>query len=778
MEADIGRDLLLFNRMLINLIRFSKMKQLLSVILLVLLCTFATYAEDQWRILTDTRNVRHLLLLDGSLWCATRGGLVEFDPIDEQFTTFNPIDGLADVNINQLIADESGGFWMLLENRMMQRFEPGEGVTHTISRMAQESGISRLRDMVVDTRGLFVATNRGVARMSYVAHIDRWIWLTDYTQLGMFPTEQPVTAVAVLGDELWAATAVGIAKGDLNSPDPLTWTNYTTADGLVGNSIKDIIVFNGHLIAVTGGGLSQWNGDHWSLFSNNQNVLRLCIYNDSLRAVVRGGVATWDGSDWIQVDRSWIESVLWDDDNRLWAGMASNNVVNGGLALAVDDVWIDYPMDSPCTNVVDAFGFTTGGDLLMVGGRSGGQYGLSRWDGFHWRIWTNPTWDDDIFSTNHRSVIADLDDGVWVGTFGGGIARYNPDETVDIYDYTPETGNRLQNSSSVPRWTISPALEMDESGNVWIINYDAIDGNILVCIPRDFVRNPAPDKEWYYFHRSFFNNYPYFELIAVDGRGRKWLASSATAPSPVQGVYVFDDNGTLDDPSDDRSWGPLSGLNFGAVLSLTWDPAGYIWVGSLDGAYYINADVSDPASQSFTRLYPLRDMQVNCVAIDPNGNKWFGTTFGVTVLDPDLFTIRRNITNNYPDLLPMETVRRIAIDPLTGWAYFGTDNGTAALFTPYRDYGQSISSVTIEPNPFNPNQGHLYFTGSSLADNASAKIFTPDGRLVRTLNNEQAALGWNGRNNDNHPVADGIYLIVTCNNNGQAAQGKVAVIWE
>ncbi|MDP8229372.1 MAG: hypothetical protein P9M15_07965 [Candidatus Electryoneaceae bacterium] len=754
------------------------MKRKLSVVLLLLICAFATYAEDQWQILTDTRNVRDLLYFGGSVWCATRGGLVEFDRVEEQYTTFNPVDGLADVNINRLIDDGSGGFWMLFENRMMQRFEPGVGVTHTISRMARESGISRLRDVAVDTRGLFVATNRGIARMSYAAHIDRWVWLTDYTQLGTFPTEQHVEAVAVLDDELWAATAVGIAKGDLNSPDPLTWTNYTTADGLEGNDVDDIIVFDGRIIAVTGGGLSQWDGDGWSLFSDNRNVLRTYIYNDSLRAVVRGGVATWDGSDWVKVDRSWIESVVWDDENRLWVGLASNDVVGGGLALAVDDDWVDFPMNSPCTNVVDAFAFASDGDLLMVGGRSGGQYGLSRWNGFHWQIWTTPTYDEGIFSRSHRSVIADLDDGVWVGTFGGGIARYNPDETVDIYDYTPETGSRLQNSSSVPRWTITPAVTMDESGNVWVVNYDASDGNILVCIPRDFVQNPESDNDWYYFHRSYFNNYPYFELIAVDGRGRKWLASSATAPSPVQGVYVFDDNGTLDDPSDDRSYGPITGLNFGRVLSITWDPAGYIWVGSLDGAYYINADVSDPASQSFTWLYPLGRNQINCVAIDPNGNKWFGTTHGVTVLDPDLFTIRRDITTDYPDLLPMKTVRRVAIDPRTGWAYFGTDNGTAAMFTPYRDYGQSISSVSIEPNPFNPNRGRLYFTGSSLAGNASAKLFSPDGRLVRTLNSEEAALGWDGRNNDNHPVADGIYLIVTYNDNSQAAQGKVAVIWE
>ncbi len=758
-----------------------KMVKLLVGIIVGLSLTISAHA-DEWRMLTDKRSVRDLLYMDNKLWIASSGGLSEFDTERKTFSSWSLIDNLAGVGIQQLAPDGADAFWIAYDNRMLQRFECDGGVTHTVAQLSQESEISSLNDIAINNHGIFVATSRGVALLNYHEHITGYRVKTDYTQLGSFTTKQSVNAVGLQGDKLWVGTDIGVACGDLDSPDPLTWLNYTVDDGLSGNRVRDLIIFEDKVVIATDGGVSTWDGARWSTISQRRDLKHFILSGDTLRAYFTNGYVTWNGSDWEETSSNGITSLVLDEQGNIWTGTTNNGNTAGGVSTLSDTGWVNYLPDGPNTNSVLCFEFATNGDLLIGGGRSGGEFGLSRYIGDHWQTWTAPQYQNNFFTKQTVSIAIDHEEGIWAGSFGGGIARFNPDETITYYDGSPETGAKLAFSGEVGvlTWTITPAVATDPDGNIWVVNHSAEDGNTLVCIPNDFISSPSPEKDWYYFHRSLFNNFPYFERIAIDDRGRIWLASNANSTSvqSIIGVYVLDPNGTPDDPSDDKVWKNLSGMNSGQVNSLVWDPAGYIWAGAIDGAYYIETDRSDLDGLSFTQLYPLRDVQVNAITIDSRGNRWFGTNFGVTVLDVDLFTVRRSITTNYPDFLPAETVRAISIDPQTGWSYIATDAGTAALLTPYRDYGQSISSVTIEPNPFNPNRGVMYFTGSSLAKSASVKILTPDGRLVRNMSNNDAALGWDGRDNNGKSVADGVYLILAYNDEGQAAQGKVAVIWK
>lgn len=754
-------------------------KRLVVILFLGLILPVLSYA-DEWRTLTDKRNVRDLLFLDGYLWLATSGGLAGFDVERKEFTSYSLLDGLAGIGISQLVADNDNGIWLLFDNRVVQRFEPENGITHTITQLSQETDISSLNDIAISEFGIHIATNRGVVLLSYEQHIDRWVVKTGYTKLGSFPVMTFANCVQIKGDKLWVGTDIGLACGDLTSAAPLTWQNYDVQSGLPGNSMIDLIELDDRILAATNGGISSWDGSSWTLFSSRADIKQFSPGNDSLRAVIRNGVITWNENDWDVNTRISTTDAAFDAFGNLWAGISNDGRSESGISLYSDSVWVNFQPEGPNTNSVDAIAFTGNGDMIFGGGRGEGEFGISRFDGTNWRRWTRPTDTEAIFSRQIQSIAIDHQGGIWAGSFGGGIARFNPDSTITFYDHSDETGARLANSEDVPSWTITPAVATDPFGNVWVVNHSASDGNTLVCIPRDYIESPSEDKEWYYFHRSLFNNFPYFERIAIDGRGRVWLASNATSTAiqSILGVYVLDPNGTPEDPSDDKSWRKLPGLNSGQVNSLAWDPAGYIWAGSVDGAYYIEADQANLADLSFSRIYSLRDVQINCVAIDPRGNRWFGTNFGVTVLDVDMFTISRTITSTFPDYLPSDNVRQIAIDPGSGWAYIATDEGTAALFTPYRDYGDKMSSLTIEPNPFNPNRGKLYFTGNSLAGSGSVKIFTPDGRLVRSLDNSQAALGWDGRDIRSNKIADGVYLLLAYNDSGNALQGKVAVIWK
>jgi len=744
---------------------------------------FSNALCEEWRLFTNFRALRDIAYAQGSLWGASGGGLVELTP-DSVFNCRTTLDGLGGVGVRCLAVDADDGIWLAFDNRLVQRFQPGQGLTYTIYTLAQEAGISSINRIVAGAGDIFLATNRGIARLKYNAGSDRWIWLEEYRRFGS--AVNPEARDLFLQDDslLWAATNAGVVVGSLHNPnlvDGGSWRLWTTSDRLPANDVKALTLFNNKIYAATTGGVARLDADNvWRVFDYQTIISRLYTRNGRLLSVSAIGMRIWSSDGVPQIfDRRGLTSLTTDGAGRIYGGLTVSYQCRGGVGAFQDSAWRDFVPDGASSNLILAFAFAPNGEIVMAGGREPGEYGLTGWDGNQWRRWTLPEYQGLPFWFQPRALTFDLDGGLWVGSFMGGLARLNPDSSIDYYNHSQETGARLIGyGSSQPEIdrVLTPSVAVDLNGNVWTVNRGAANGRVLVCIPRDFIQDPQPDKEWIYFHRSLFGNYPHFDLIAIDAGNRKWIASTDPSSIAGRGVYVLDDRGTLNDPADDIVKGPIAGLNSPQLLSLAYDPDGYIWGGSIDGAYYVNAKALDLSNAQFSSVYWLRDIGINTIAIDPAGNKWFGSDFGITILASDLFTALRRITADPPDRLPDPKVLSIAIDPKTGWAYIGTNNGTAALRTAYRDFGQRIQALEIEPNPFNPNTGLLLFKGSSLAGGAEASIFTPDGRLVRRLSHFQAALGWDGNTDDGQPSADGIYLILTHNSSGQTSRGKIALI--
>lgn len=461
-------------------------------------------------------------------------------------------------------------------------------------------------------------------------------------------------------------------------------------------------------------------------------------------------------------------------------GSSRNSASPGGVVVWEEEGWRHRLPSGPITNFARGISVTRRGEVLLVGGRGGGEFGLSRWDG---RIWKNnfAPQDTEFFYQYYTfSVCEDRRGDIWVGSFMGGVAWFREDTTL-FFNHFPHTGARLigySNSSPEIDLVLAPAIALDSWGNVWIANRGAVDGRVLVCVPSEFIEDPSPERDWIYFHRNLFGNYPHFDVLEVDGRGRVWIASTDPTAIAGRGVYVLDHKGTLNDRGDDLIWGPLSGLGSPQIFDLTYDPAGYMWAGSIDGAYWVSTQTSDLTNASFTSIYPLRNVSVNAIAVDPKGNKWFGTDFGVLVIASDLFTLLHTYSVEPSQPLPASRVTALGFEPTTGRVWIGTEEGTLVLRTSYRDFGPRLVGLTVEPNPFNPFQGLLYFTGSSLAGDASVTILTADGGVVRRLSHSEAAWGWDGRDARGRWVSDGVYIVVAHNSQGEVARTKVAIVKE
>jgi len=206
-----------------------------------------------------------------------------------------------------------------------------------------------------------------------------------------------------------------------------------------------------------------------------------------------------------------------------------------------------------------------------------------------------------------------------------------------------------------------------------------------------------------------------------------------------------------------------------------------MWVGTPAGVRYFYPVEDLTQLQGIDLILPMVQ-SVRAIGVDPQNNKWFGTTAGVSVLAADNYTWLINYTNfegAFPSPLPGDNVQAIAFDVGRGYAYLGTDKGLARLQTPYKGMGTTVTSVSVWPNPFvlSPSgDSRLYFDPSGLDENTGIKIYTIAGLLVQHLNLSQINSGWDGRNSNNELVGSGIYLVLAYSTDGSASVSKVAVI--
>lgn len=82
------------------------------------------------------------------------------------------------------------------------------------------------------------------------------------------------------------------------------------------------------------------------------------------------------------------------------------------------------------------------------------------------------------------------------------------------------------------------------------------------------------------------------------------------------------------------------------------------------------------------------------------------------------------------------------------------------------------------PVPFKPSAGHTRITFTGLTRQASVKIYTISGELVRSLqkNDVYDFIEWDAKNSRGRNVASGVYFY-TVKGGGETASGKLMIIW-
>lgn len=239
----------------------------------------------------------------------------------------------------------------------------------------------------------------------------------------------------------------------------------------------------------------------------------------------------------------------------------------------------------------------------------GTMYGLVKYDGKSFRIYNNNP--DDAASISFDDIVSLYEDShnyIWIGTWGGGLNRFDPSSgkfTRFISDNTEK-----EHISDNIIWTICE----DNDGNLW---FGTETGGLNKYIPQknQFIEYSHSENN----PGSISANSIHY--IYKDSRGTLWIGSRT-------GISRFDKsrNSFINYQITDKSNDGASGVN-----SILEDKNGTLWVGSAKGIYTFNA-----ISGKFIKMNipQLNDTYIFSICGGRDDFLWLGSTRGLFRFNP------------------------------------------------------------------------------------------------------------------------------------------------
>ena len=382
------------------------------------------------------------------------------------------------------------------------------------------------------------------------------------------------------------------------------------------------------------------------------------------------------------------------------------------------------------------------------------------WTNLHWG--NNPVLEEEKISDFICCATDPRDTAVtYVGTWGSGVLKFQSNKYVRKFDHNTDSCT-LEPWIQDTRYVMICGMAFDSKGNLWVANSGA--NNLLSVMDRNGV--------WRSFNLGGTNSGIDIASMIIDQNDYKWIVRRAGNDDKI---IVFNDNGTLDNTDDDevvslRCISGQGGISGTSVNCVAVDRDGVVWVGTDSGPCYYSdpkklfgtapydaSVVLVPRNDGTDQADPLfNEIKVLSIAVDGNNNKWFGLESGVYELTPDCRTEVLHFNADNSPLLD-NSVNTMAIND-DGEVFFGTNSGLISYKGFATPGGDTNTDVMVYPNPVRPGfNGYVGIKG--LVEDALVRITTVDGSFVTELVAEGGQAVWDCTNVNGQKVLPGIYLV-------------------
>ena len=728
-----------------------------------------------WRSHLPYSNASKLVISGNKVYCSTDGGLFYYNTSDNSIETISKENGLSDTEISALGYSEEYGITIIAYSNANLDLIQNNKVTNIsdILRYSQIIGDKQIYHIFIKDEFAYLSTGFGIVILNL---LEKEIAQTCI--IGDGGSQIKVNGTSIEGDMIFAVTDQGVYSADLSMPnlnlqDYQFWKRETGIPNF-NKKFNCISSANGKVYVsyqsgVFGGDkLYFWDGNLWnallSFADDNFNYLSEWNGNLVISALYHVHIHFANGDNQTVFINSpkcaFIDnnSIIWAADSELGLVKKPLNEVNASV----------ISPNGPSTTKVSDIAIS-GNILYSVPGARNSDYNNQFTNG-EVNIFKDNRWSNikkNIYKDYYRVAIDPVDpEHYFIASWGYGLFEFRGDSLYEIYK---EDNSSLQTIIPGDFYRLG-GLTFDISGNLWVTNSS-------VSRPLSVLKK---NGDWVSFDLNNLQTAPHMGDIIVSQSGYKWMILSGG-----RGLFVVDDNGTIDNEDDDRYAKVDVKDEFNAIItndifSIAEDRDGNIWLGTNKGilVYYNPNAVFDGENFYAKPIYIPRKNDpekgsdallvtesVSAIAIDGANRKWLGTkNSGVSLVSDDGLTQLYNFTAENSPLLA-NSISSIAINDISGEVFFGTDNGIISFVAEATGPAENFESVFVYPNPVRENYNdEIVIKG--LVENTLVKITDLNGNLVfETISLGGQAL-WNGKNFNNERVGTGIYLIFCSNEDG------------
>jgi len=557
----------------------------------------------------------------GNLWLGTRGGGVNiFDGIEDHtgaiwiatdegvsvtkdgrhFTNYTTKEGLGSNLVLCLMEDKQGIIWMGTNQGGVSKFINGNFVTYTKKTGLPSNIVNCLmQDKDGDT---WIGTDGGILRMGQEGSTKK------YNMNNGLPSNDIRHIIQDPGGNMWIATYTG----GVSVYDGSQFRTFGANDGLT--SEKAIWLMNdkkGNIwVATYDEGAYRYDGFHFTHFTEEKG---LC--NNSLRCMLQdnqgniwfgssaGGICRFDSERFKHLagNNDKLGNVVYaiheDHLHRMWYASSLGGVTRFDsmkyVLIRKDQGFTNFKVRCIYEDPAGKLWFGTIGDGVFV------------YDGHGY---THLGSKNGLSSNFINDITSDKYGNIWFATAGGG-ACFAKESVVDsnkriaFHKFGPKNGLVSDRVLS---------LMADTMGNMWM----GTQGGGLVKFSN------TGDT---FFSITTYNVRPggthIVRTVTTGNQGRVWIGTGG------DGVAWFDGTSF-------HAFTKADGLSSNNIYSMTFDRAGFLWVGTEKGLDKIelNAGTGIKSVRHYARAEGFNGIETiqNSVCVDHTGNLWFGTVNGTT----------------------------------------------------------------------------------------------------------------------------------------------------
>jgi len=769
-----------------------------SFLLALSLPAWAQVAMGKWKTHLAYNNASQVAQSTNKVYAVSEGALFSVDKADGGLSFYSKLTGLNGSNISKIKFNAASQELLIIYSNGNIDVIGNSGITNMPDLYNKQMSSGKTVNQIQFYQNkAYLACNFGIV----VLNLDKKE-VADTYYIGPNASEVAVLSTTIHNGTIYALSKSAVYKASAAETQLANYEFWSTAFGLPGTGdFQNISSFGGKLILLRGGKLyKQESNNTWTSFLSDITPTNINISNGSLNI--------FSGNETYLVDTLFNSKVVngianisdaeYDPSNHTYWFAANSLGVVSYKQLSTETPTVTYfKPTGPAVN--SPWDMTFAGKKLFVvpGGRWATFYNRPGYIMMYEdNKWTNIDYSSieaktGVICRDLVSIAADPVDKnhFFAASYSSGLYEFKDNSFFKYHNFTNST---IENLFGSYQYQMLDGPIFDKNENLWFLNSYA-SKSIKVLLK---------DGKWSQLEFGNLKNMPTLQniLISNQNTNQKWV----TSVRPKVGVFIFDDNGTITDQSDDKSIF-LSAFIYpeignsgqttlvskfpGAIYSIAQDKNGVVWVGTDQGPFLFNntskvfvdnytcSRVKIPRADS-TNLadYLLSTEKIKAIAIDGANRKWLGTeTSGVYLMSENgQKTVQHFTTSNSP--LLSNNILSIAINPSTGEVFFGTDEGLVSYQSDASEAGASFNNVHAYPNPVRPNYKGV-ITIAGLVEKAQVKITDINGNLVcETVSNGSLAT-WDGKDAHGRRVNTGIYLVICASSDGtQNAITKILFI--